>query len=109
MARLRAERKLRILGQREIAFSIDDHLRFDGDRVLPMHPNGMLFGAFDASGVSILERQYYSVGGGFVVGDSSGPDDLAVPTPRRARAAPVHHRRRAPRACAARAASPSAR
>jgi L-serine dehydratase len=80
MARLRREQTLRILGQREIAFSVDDHLRFDGERVLAMHPNGMIFGAFDASGASLLERQYYSVGGGFVVGDASSPADLAVPT-----------------------------
>src|SRR5579871_2196421 len=80
MARLRSERTLRILGQRSIAFSIDEHLRFDGERVLPMHPNGMLFAAYDPSGAALLERKYYSVGGGFVVGESSSPDDLAVPT-----------------------------
>jgi L-serine dehydratase len=80
MARLRTEHTLRILGRHEIAFSLEEHLRFEGDRVLPMHPNGMLFGAFDAAGRSLLERQYYSVGGGFVVGETSSPDDLAVPT-----------------------------
>jgi L-serine dehydratase len=80
IARLRTERSLRILGRQAIAFSLDEHLRFDADRVLPMHPNGMIFGAFEASGRSLLERKYYSVGGGFVVSETSSPEDLAVPT-----------------------------
>ncbi|MGQ4495377.1 L-serine ammonia-lyase [Dermabacteraceae bacterium P13095] len=35
--------------------------------VLPAHPNGMRFSAFDASGEEIQSRTMFSVGGGFVV------------------------------------------
>ena len=39
------------------------HLR----QSLPGHPNGMRFTAFDAAGQEVRMREYYSVGGGFVV------------------------------------------
>ncbi len=77
--RLRREGTLNVLGKRQVVFRLDEHLRFD-DAPLAKHPNGMIFGAFDASGTKLLERRYYSVGGGFVVGEASSPDDLAVPT-----------------------------
>jgi L-serine dehydratase len=41
-------------------------------RTLPYHPNGMIFIALDHAGVSLRERTYYSVGGGFVVDDTTG-------------------------------------
>ena len=41
-------------------------------RSLPAHPNGMVFAAHDEHGELLLEKTYYSVGGGFVV------DELAV-------------------------------
>ncbi|HCT76480.1 MAG TPA: L-serine ammonia-lyase [Micromonosporaceae bacterium] len=53
-------------------------------RSLPFHPNGMTFTAFDASGVTIRERTYYSVGGGFVVDEATGQlktDDTPVRYP----------------------------
>ncbi len=53
-------------------------------RTLPYHPNGMVFAAFDADGVCIRERTYYSVGGGFVVDDVTGglkTDDTVVKYP----------------------------
>ena len=37
------------------------------DIFLPFHPNGMTFKAFDASGETILERTWFSVGGGNIV------------------------------------------
>ncbi len=48
---------------------------------LPFHPNGMAFHAWDAQGAALLDRVYYSVGGGFVV-DEGGQRVLnAVDTP----------------------------
>ena len=52
-------------------------------RSLPLHPNGMLFIAFGADGTTVRERQFYSVGGGFVL-DGSGVSEAtgpAVPYP----------------------------
>lgn len=37
----------------------------------PLHPNGMCFTALDAQGHAIATREYYSVGGGFVI-DTAG-------------------------------------
>jgi L-serine dehydratase len=59
-------------------------VRFDekGDllfqrKVLPYHSNGMRFTVFDNSGTELLQKDYYSVGGGFVVtGDTAAADRL---------------------------------
>lgn len=40
-------------------------------QALEAHPNGMVFHALDAAGRPLLERDYYSVGGGFIL---SGPE-----------------------------------
>jgi L-serine dehydratase len=71
---------LRMLGQRDVTLRPDQDLVFHKLRSLPKHPNGMLFRAFDAGGAEVIARTYYSVGGGFVVGESVGPDaPLAEP------------------------------
>ncbi|OII21889.1 L-serine ammonia-lyase [Curtobacterium sp. MCBA15_016] len=56
--------------------------------MLPRHPNAMRLRAADASGATIAEETYYSIGGGFVTNDSEGdvaetaiPVDDAVPYP----------------------------
>jgi L-serine dehydratase len=69
--------RVRLAGACEVTLS---PIRFRGDETLPMHPNGMTFAALDARGDEVLGRRYYSVGGGFVVGEATSPDDLAVPT-----------------------------
>jgi L-serine dehydratase len=50
-------------------------LRFHRREALPFHTNGLRFSAFDAEGTLLCERVYYSVGGGFVVGDEWAADD----------------------------------
>ncbi|MDO5618874.1 L-serine ammonia-lyase [Kocuria sp.] len=46
--------------------------------LLPYHPNGMLFRAFDGDGQLLAERTAYSCGGGFVVVDPpDGADPMA--------------------------------
>jgi L-serine dehydratase len=74
-----------------IAFDAKTDLLFHRRESLPFHPNGMRFSAFDAGGVLLTQRCYYSVGGGFVVsetlaGDGSRqqallPDSTALPHP----------------------------
>ena len=52
---------------------------------LDFHPNGMRFTVFDDSGELFDTREYYSVGGGFIldedeIGDTAGPvEDVPVP------------------------------
>ena len=50
-----------------IAFHEASHLLFHTDKMLPYHPNGMRFTAFDAQNKILLQKIFYSVGGGFVV------------------------------------------
>lgn len=59
-------RELLAFQRRCIAFNPDDDLLFNRTEVLPGHPNGMCFSAFDQIGNPIDCRVYYSVGGGFV-------------------------------------------
>jgi L-serine dehydratase len=66
---MRASRKLALLGEREIDFDERADLVFNHKDRLPLHSNGMRFVAHDTAGAELASGTYYSVGGGFVVGD----------------------------------------
>ena len=70
MAGIRTRQTLVLLGEHAVPFVEKDHLLFRR-KSLPLHPNGMAFHALDAQGGAIAMREYYSVGGGFVV-DAQG-------------------------------------
>ena len=59
---------------RACAFNEKDDLKFHRRETLPFHTNGLRFIAFDAAGVALENRVYYSVGGGFVVSDEVAAD-----------------------------------
>lgn len=63
---IRESGKLQLLQQYPIAFNETEHLQFQ-HKSLPFHANGMCFTAKDKSGGILLEKDFYSVGGGFVV------------------------------------------
>jgi L-serine dehydratase len=69
----------------EIAFDVDEDIVLHRRKRLPFHSNGMRFAAEDGQRRQICERYYYSVGGGFVLGeDEAGtlaivPDRTPVP------------------------------
>jgi L-serine dehydratase len=91
IARIATEGKLRLLGRRSVGFRVSDAILFHRRKSLPLHSNGMRFVASDAGGAALLERVYYSVGGGFVVGDKGGSSrrrPRSTPSPTRSRAAP---------------------
>ena len=67
LAAVRQQSRLSLLGRHEVAFAERDDLQYLRRETLPFHANGMRFTAFDASGAGLMERVYYSVGGGFVV------------------------------------------
>jgi L-serine dehydratase len=77
--RLREERLLTLAGSRRVPFELDNDLVMHRRRSLPAHPNGMVFAAYDDSGARVLEKTYYSVGGGFVVDESATGADRVVP------------------------------
>src|SRR5215472_10008854 len=72
VARVRETARLTLPGGREITFDPDSDIVLHRRKRLPFHSNGMLFAAVDGQGESVLDRTYYSIGGGFVLGEDSG-------------------------------------
>ncbi|WP_372876047.1 L-serine ammonia-lyase [Pseudomonas sp.] len=77
LATLRETGELQLLGEKPIRFVEKEHLAMIR-KPLEFHPNGMIFRAFDAAGLQIRAREYYSVGGGFVVDDDAAGADRIV-------------------------------
>ena len=82
VAAVRESGRLR-LAVREIAFDPDTDIVLHRRKRLPFHPNGMQFEATGVGGGQLSARTYYSVGGGFVLGeDEAGePQIVADATP----------------------------
>ncbi|WP_426030374.1 L-serine ammonia-lyase [Caulobacter sp. DWP3-1-3b2] len=57
-------------GEVGIGFDAERDIVWAGHERLPQHPNGLAFTAFDAAGVTLAERTYFSIGGGFVRDES---------------------------------------
>jgi L-serine dehydratase len=74
LARIRKERRLLLLGTHPVAWDEKEDLVFEPHQALPFHANGMKLSAWDATGESLAERTYYSVGGGFVISDEVAQD-----------------------------------
>ena len=78
---------LRLPNGREIDFDPGEDIILHRRKRLPFHSNAMRFAAIDDRGHEIAARTYYSVGGGFVLGeDETGapqivPDSTPVPCP----------------------------
>ena len=77
LAAIRSSGELNLLGEKPIRFVEKQHLAMIR-KPLPFHPNGMIFRAFDAAGLQIRSREYYSVGGGFVVDEQAAGADRIV-------------------------------
>lgn len=78
---LRRDKQLTLHGQR-LAFDPDRDIVFNAGEQLPQHPNGLICRA--ETEAEAHERQYYSVGGGFVLaeGEAMGDGDMfALPYP----------------------------
>jgi L-serine dehydratase len=71
LAAIRKDKRLNLLGTREIGFDEKTDLVMYRRESLPFHPNGMRYSAFDAGGETLYTRVYYSVGGGFVLDESA--------------------------------------
>ncbi|MFI1015541.1 L-serine ammonia-lyase [Streptomyces sp. NPDC020965] len=67
--------KLSVLGAHEIDFDFDNDLILHRRKTLPYHANGMTIFAYDIDGGTVLEKTYYSVGGGFVVDEDAVGED----------------------------------
>ena len=74
LADIRRAGRLPLLGTHAVAFDEKEDMLFYRRESLPLHANGMRFTAFDATGATLAERIYYSVGGGFVISDEVAAD-----------------------------------
>jgi L-serine dehydratase len=79
VARAAETRQIRLLGKHPVALDPETQLVFHRRDKLPLHANGMRFTALDAAGAPLVERIYYSIGGGFVVDDTGAPADGSTP------------------------------
>ncbi len=70
-------KRISLLGAREIAFDPARDIVFAYDVMPDLHPNGMKLTAFDESGASVFEQTYYSTGGGFIATEKQ----LRAPAP----------------------------
>ena len=70
-------------GEHPITFDMDSDIVLHRRKRLDFHTNGMLFQALRADGSELRRREYYSIGGGFVLDqDQAGrPAIVADPTP----------------------------
>jgi L-serine dehydratase len=78
--RIRRTGRLRLMGAEtgtahEIDFDEPNQLILHRRRALPYHANGMTLFAYDTAGAPLLEKTYYSVGGGFVVDEDAVGED----------------------------------
>ncbi|MFC8125056.1 L-serine ammonia-lyase [Streptomyces sp. NPDC057302] len=80
--------RINLLGMHEIDFDFDEDLVLHRRKALPYHANGMTIFAYDREGALVLEKTYYSVGGGFVVDEDAVagenpvvPDDTVLKHP----------------------------
>ena len=75
---IRSQREIRLAGVHAVPFKEKSDLLFRKRELLPHHPNGMRFEARDAAGEVLESREYYSVGGGFVVNQDEAASDRIV-------------------------------
>ncbi len=78
VAQIRGSHRLDLAGRRSIEFDEARDLRFRRETMVPpgarmQHPNGLRLTAYDAAGVAIEQRTFFSIGGGFIVEDGVDP------------------------------------
>jgi L-serine dehydratase len=87
---IRAARQINLAGAKTIPFDQPHDLLFDRAVMYPpgakmQHPNGLRLTAFDAAGETLVQRTFFSIGGGFIVEDgreaSSEKPQAAIPFP----------------------------
>ncbi len=81
VAAVEQSHRIKLLGKYEVDLDPSTSLIFHRREKLPLHANGMRFTGLGAAGSNapIVDRIYYSVGGGFVVDHTGAPADGATP------------------------------
>src|ERR1700677_1923150 len=88
---IRASRSLELAGKSRLEFDEASDVVFHRDQMFPpgaqtRHPNGLRFTAFDVAGVGMVERTFFSIGGGFIAEDGAadkpaGESEVRLPYP----------------------------
>jgi len=90
VATIRAEKRLALAGSHSIGFDEQRDLIFERTIMYPpgattQHPNGLRLTAYDAAGVIIVQRIFFSIGGGFITEDgaaqSTSKPEATIPFP----------------------------
>lgn len=78
LAEIRQHKELQLLADHPVYFDEQQDLRYVIEP-LPQHPNGMRLIALDTAGLQLFAREYFSVGGGFIVDeDEINASDQAI-------------------------------
>jgi L-serine dehydratase len=83
---VRESGRLDLLARHAVAFDVDKDVVMHRRKRLPFHTNGMRFTARGPQGAAVATREYYSVGGGFVLDEDEAEPQRLVPD-----AAPVRY------------------
>ena len=62
-------KKINLLYKKVINFDYEKDLTLHKSTFLPYHPNAVTLSIYDESDTLLLEKTYYSIGGGFVIGE----------------------------------------
>ena len=91
VAAIRASKRIELAGKYRLEFDEARDVIFHRDLMFPLeaqtrHPNGVRFTAFDADGAVLVERTFFSIGGGFIVedgeaGKAADDTDVRLPCP----------------------------
>ena len=69
LARVRTDKRLMLGADHEIGFDPQADIDLAGHIIPDLHPNGMVLRAYAEGGEALLERTYFSTGGGFVASE----------------------------------------
>ncbi|PKW17105.1 L-serine ammonia-lyase [Saccharopolyspora spinosa] len=75
---VRADGRISLGGKHEISFSADNDVVLHRRKRLDFHSNGMVFAAYGSDGAELDRREYYSVGGGFVLDEDEAGRPVLV-------------------------------
>jgi L-serine dehydratase len=71
---------LRANGTHDVALDYKKDVLLHMRKSMPLHPNGMRFSAWDDAGGLLAAREFYSIGGGFIVDGSAAKADDRLST-----------------------------
>ena len=67
LSQVHKQQSIAMSAKQKITFNYKKHLKFHKRKTLPLHSNGMRFVAYDADDNELLSKDFYSVGGGFII------------------------------------------